>query len=136
MSDGDLRAIFRRNLPKVAWSTIETAAVEPGVPDANGCYNGVEFWVENKRTDAWAVEVKPSQVAWHRLRHSKGGRTFFAVRRQNGSADELYIIRGRYAEQLRQGGIRACPHLVKTEGGPARWSWGAVLDALLRRGEK
>jgi hypothetical protein len=131
--DGELRSIFRKHLPQVGWSTIETGGVEPGVPDANGCYEGVEFWVEHKRTEGWALDVKPSQVAWHKLRQSKGGRTFFAVRRRNGGADELYLIHGSYALRLFNEGLQGCPYLVKSDGGPARWGWAAVLDALMRR---
>jgi hypothetical protein len=135
--DGELRTIFRQHLPMVAWTTIETAAVEPGVPDFEGCYQEIEFWVEMKKTDAWAVEVKPSQVAWHKLRQSKGGRTFFAVRRRSTArglaVDELYLIHGKYAVVLKEEGLEHCPHIMRCEGGPARWTWAAVLDALMRR---
>jgi hypothetical protein len=131
--DGELRTIFRRFLPMVAWSTIETGGVEPGVPDSNGLYNGIEFWVEMKKTDAWAVEVKPSQVAWHKLRQSKRGRTFFAVRRKNGNEDDLYLLSGSHAARLKESGLRDCPAILKTTGGPAKWSWAAILDALIRR---
>jgi hypothetical protein len=128
VSDGDLRKIFRNHLPMVAWSTIETGAVEPGVADLNGLLNGVEFWVENKRTLAYAVEVKPSQVAWHRLRWAKRGRTFFAVRR---CGSELWLIEGRHALQLKDYGLRDCPTLLVADGGPARWPWARVLDLLV-----
>jgi hypothetical protein len=131
--DGELRSIFRKHLPMVAWTTVETGGVEPGVADSNGLYEGIEFWVEHKKTDAWAVEVKPSQVAWHKLRQSKRGRTFFAVRRRNGRADELYLINGTHAERLRVEGLRDCPFILLSAGGPAKWSWAAVLSALLTR---
>jgi hypothetical protein len=117
----------------VAWTTIETAAVEPGVPDFEGCYQEIEFWVEMKKTYAWAVEVEPSQVAWHKLRQSKGGRTFFAVRRKNSEVDELWLIGGQHAELLKEEGLKPCPHIVKCGRGPTRWVWAAVLDALMRR---
>ena len=129
--DGELRTIFRRHLPRVGWTTIETGAVEPGVADANGCYQGVEFWVEGKLTDGYTVEVKPSQVAWHRLRASKGGRTFFAVRRRTARVDDLYMIRGRHAATLKADGLRGCPLALHSEGGPAKWSWPDVLELLM-----
>jgi hypothetical protein len=134
--DGELRTIFRRRLPMVAWSTIETGGVEPGVADSNGLYDGIEFWVEHKKTEAWAVEVKPSQVAWHKLRQSKRGRTFFAVRRstlRGPRVDELYLIGGQHAALLKQEGLKPCPFILKCEGGPANWSWASVLDALIGR---
>jgi hypothetical protein len=120
----------------VAWSTIETGGVEPGVADSNGLYAGVEFWVEHKKTDAWALDVKPSQVAWHKLRQSKGGRTYFAVRRRNDreKCDDLYIISGRYAGKLRSDGLADCPYLLLCRGGPARWDWVSVLETLLALG--
>jgi hypothetical protein len=133
--DGELRTLFRKHLPMVAWSTIETGGVEPGVPDFNGLYEGIEFWVEMKKTDAWAVEVKAAQVGWHKLRQSKLGRTFFAVRRRNAGDDELYLIQGNLAGTLRDKGLRQCPYLIKTTGGPSSWAWAAVLDALIRRRE-
>jgi hypothetical protein len=61
--DGELRQIFRKHLPKVAWSTIETGIVEPGVADLNGCILGKEFWLEMKKTDCNTVIVQASQVA-------------------------------------------------------------------------
>jgi hypothetical protein len=131
--DGELRSIFRKHLPTVAWSTIETGGVEPGVADSNGLYDGIEFWVEHKKTEAWALDVKASQVAWHKLRQSKRGRTFFAVRRMTNEVDDLYLISGRYAERLRELGLRGCPYIVLTSGGPARWGWGAILNALITR---
>jgi hypothetical protein len=131
--DGELRSIFRDHLPMVAWSTIETGGVEPGVADSNGLYDGVEFWVEMKKTLAWALDVKASQVAWHKLRQSKLGRTFFAVRRMHGKTDDLYVIHGKYAERLRTSGLEGCPCLLLCAGGPARWRWPAVLETLITR---
>jgi hypothetical protein len=107
---------------------VETGAVEPGVADMNGCCDGVEFWVEMKATKAWTIDVKASQVAWHKLRQSKGGRTFFAVRRHS---DELYLFSGKEAERLREAGLRGPPALLRSEGGPARWPWEAILKLLL-----
>jgi hypothetical protein len=135
-TDGGLRGLFRLYLPRVAWSTIETGSVEPGVADLNGVIDGVEFWVENKKCEANAVEVKPSQVAWHRLRHYRRGRTFFAVRQMTvHDEDNLYLISGREAEQLKEMGLRGCTVLLKTEGGPTRWDWKKVLRVLTTRHE-
>jgi hypothetical protein len=124
--DGELRKLFRRHLPRVAWSSIETGAVEPGVADMNGCRDGVEVWVEMKKTDGWTVDVKISQVAWHKLRQSRGGRTFFAVRR----GDSLRIFHGRDAESLRAAGLKGTAALLTTDGGPSSWDWAEIEKTL------
>lgn len=130
MSDGGLRKIFRTHLPAVAWSTIETGTVEPGVPDLNGCHGGIEFWVECKATTGWAVEVKKSQVAWHLLRASKWGRTFFAVRQLGAGRDDFHLIEGRHAIPFFDAGLREVPTLFHCAGGPAKWEWGRILKLL------
>jgi hypothetical protein len=139
MSDGELRKAFRKHLPAVHWSSIETGLTEPGVPDLNGCFMDVDFWVENKKTNGWAVGVRPDQVGWH-LRHSKeGGRTFFAVRRmakagpRTVAADSLYIVSGSLARQLMVDGLKRCPILVSCSGGPSRWDWELILAIFLGR---
>jgi len=128
--DGDLRKIFRRHLPQVAWTTIETGHVEPGVPDLQGCHDGVEFWVEMKQTTINIVKVQAAQVAWHTLRHLRGGRTFFAVRRHVRATDELFLIAGREAAKLRAEGLRATSPLLVCGRGPTAWDWGRVLSLL------
>jgi hypothetical protein len=134
MSDGELRKQFRAHLPAVHWSSIESGLTEPGVPDLNGCVEGVDFWVENKKTKAWAVQVQSVQVGWH-LRHTKdGGRTFFAIRRmakvgpRKAAADELYIVDGMFARELMKSGLKGTPIIASFSGGPARWNWNIILS--------
>jgi hypothetical protein len=134
MSDGELRKQFRAHLPAVHWSSIESGLTEPGVPDLNGCYDGVDFWVENKKTKAWAVQVQPVQIGWH-LRHAKeGGRTFFAIRRmakvgpRKVAADDLYIVYGRHVRRLSEEGLQRCPIIASFSGGPARWNWPIIVS--------
>jgi hypothetical protein len=132
--DGGLRTLFRKHLPTVQWSTIETATAEPGMPDLNGCWQGVDIWVEAKLTSGYSVLVKPSQVAWHTLRAANGGRSFFAVRRTKPFRhDELYLVRGNHAGKLRGLGLSAVPHACMSSGGPANWDWDRVLKVLVAR---
>lgn len=137
--DGGLRALFRERLPQVHWQSIETAGTGRGVPDSNGCYAGVEFWVEYKVTDGYAVELRPEQVGWHCQRSRAGGRTFVAVRRRclagprKAAADELWLLPGRLAREVRSMGLRELPDdfvLGAWTGGPAKWDWGEVLRLL------
>jgi hypothetical protein len=130
--DGNLRRIFRTNIRAVHWVSIESPSTEPGIPDLNGCYNGVEFWVENKLTHGFAVSnILPEQIGWHLRRVRAGGRTFVAVRRSKPRVDELYIIAGSNIARLAEAGLTATPLLGKWAGGPARWGWSDILPLFL-----
>jgi hypothetical protein len=136
MSDGDLRAIFRRRLPSFDWLSIETALTEAGVPDSNFCCNGVEGFIEHKRTMGWTVPLRPAQVGWILRRTRAGGRVFIAVRRMSVSrrpADELWLIHGWAAKEAKAGGLKKLPRLSLIgcwEGGPGAWPWDRVAAAL------
>lgn len=141
MPDGNLRPIFREKL-RVGfhWQSIETGGTGRGVPDSNYCCAGVEGWVEFKRTSGWDVPLRPEQVGWLVRRHMAGGRVFVAVRRQHRGGprlgdpvDELWLLRGGSARELVSGGLRSGVGVVGVwSGGPARWGWEAVREALVR----
>jgi hypothetical protein len=139
MSDGDLRAIFRRRLPTFDWLSIETALTEAGVPDANGCINGTEVWVEHKKTLGWTVTLRPAQVGWILRRTRAGGRVFIAVRRMSlpgkrrKAADELWLIKGAYAREAKTLGLKGLPGEAVCgvwHDGQSHWRWDAVAVAL------
>lgn len=71
--------LLRRNMPEVHWQRIENVA-GTGVPDVNGCLDGIEFWIECKIGKAGSFEIRPDQIAWHTKRVNKGGRCFVVVR--------------------------------------------------------
>lgn len=145
--DGGLRQLFRQHLPKMHWQSIEVAAIAKGVPDCNCCYQGVEFWVENKRSNAYTIGLRPEQVAWLDRRARNGGTVFIAVRRitkrgprRGAAADELWLLDGRAARAIGRLNslqmVRAIrPELVLCveEGGPTRWQWSSVGAALVRK---
>lgn len=123
--DGELRKLFRQNLPHFHWTAIETWPVSHGVPDMNYCApGGVEGWVEAKKIKGWKIPWKPPylQVAWHDRRARVGGRTFFAVRRDQA----LYLVRGCNAKILLEQGLRGTPWAGSWEGGPAKWNWAEI----------
>lgn len=137
--DGGLRQIFRQRLPAVHWQSIEVPAIQKGVPDCNGCYDGKDFWSENKLTHGWTIGLRPEQAAWLAKRARAGGTARIAVRRvikagpRKGSAvDQLWILDGADALKI----IRA--NTLQTnasvlgfwDGGPSRWQWPEVLAAL------
>ncbi len=139
--DGGLRSLFRKNLLAVDWLSVETAATEGGVPDSNGCLGGAEFWVEHKSTDGWTPAVCPAQVGWALRRARHGGRVFFAVRRvhpggrhRGPAVDELWLVAGAAARELKSRGLRGLPRgavLGHWHDGPSRWDWGAILRVLV-----
>ena len=138
--DGDLRKTFRQHLPRVDWQAIETAMTGGGVPDVNYCVDGFEGWIENKRSTGWAVKIRPEQIGWieRRLRH--GGHILLAIRRQlpagprrGPAVDELWLFRGAAIRAIRDGGLNASKASDRHgvwDGGPGRWDWGAVLEAM------
>ena len=48
VTDGNLRQLEMRYIRDCHWQSVETWSTGQGVPDVNGCIDGVEFWVENK----------------------------------------------------------------------------------------
>jgi len=112
MIDGGLRKLFHSKLRGFHWQTIESGLTGRGVPDSNFCGNGIEGWVEFKKTAVWAVGLRPEQIGWHLKRARAGGRTFIAVRRiheggprKGPPVDQLWIFPGRMAEELATTGI-------------------------------
>lgn len=133
-SDGGLRPLLRRHLPRVHWTTVESGALAPGTPDCEGCWGGTSFWIECKATAAWAVRIRPEQVGWHLRRARAGGRSYFLTRRSTASgADELWLHRGSEAALLSAGGLRQADPLLVSEGGPVGWDWERLLAQLTRR---
>lgn len=139
-TDGGLRKTLAGHLrvPDWHWTMVETGAMEAGVPDLHYASRGAAGWIETKWTDAWAVDVRPHQVAWNVSYSRAGGRSWFAVRRlgttlRDGAYDELWILRGSAAPELQDHGLRLPSQLVvcRCSGGPESWDWG-LLAAVLR----
>lgn len=145
-SDGGLRPLFRQHVTGCDWQSVETAITGGGVPDSNYCLvgddgSGVEGWVEFKQTSGWAVTLRPEQVGWITRRCRYGGRVFIAVRRQNAGGvrrgdpvDELWLLRGSYARELLDRGLKHGPAeaiLGRWMGGPSQWDWDSVRHHLL-----
>ncbi len=138
--DGGLRALFRQHLPEVDWQSIETPMTGGGVPDSNYCVDGFSGWIEHKKTDGWAVEVKIAQVGWIERRIRHGGRVLVAVRRKlpagprrGPAVDELYLFRGAAIRNLKDRGLMGVldDHVIGSwHSGPQRWDWGAVLRGM------
>lgn len=132
MQDGGVRLLLRKHMPTAQWTAIETGATAAGVPDSEYCFpGGIAGWVEAKRSWAYAVKIRPAQVAWIGRRSRLGGRVHVAIRRTNKSADELYLVPGRDVVVLRDEGLTARDYWPMWVGGPARWDWEAVQKILM-----
>jgi hypothetical protein len=130
VSDDGLRALLRKNLRGVHWTTIETGAAQRGVPDLHGCCDG-GFWVECKSVRrGWRIKFQPSQVGWLLTEERHGGRTFVAVRRRVKAADELWLFSGQWARELHDDDMREALVFTVESGGPARWDWSRVAELL------
>lgn len=132
-ADGDLRRIFRKYLPQVHWVSIETGACAPGTPDSNYCTRGVEGWIEYKQTTGRSVTLRPMQIAWLDKRGREGGRVLVAVRRRTADTDELWLLDGAKAREIRRAGLDISKSytLGVWFGGPSLWPWGDVLSVLV-----
>jgi hypothetical protein len=130
-TDGGLRQLERTSLLGAQWTSIETGATAGGVPDMEYCYpGGLQGWVENKRTLAWAVKVRPAQIGWILRRVRMGGRVWIATRRMNGKDDQLYVHHGKHIEEISDNGISIVKPLLLSSGGPAKWDWPAFEQIL------
>jgi hypothetical protein len=128
MSDGELRRLFRRHLPTFDFVSIETGLTAAGVPDLNFCRDGVEGWIECKRSDAWRVRIEAAQVGWAERRLIHGGRVFAAVRRRR---EELWLYSGWALRPLLSQRLDEVTPLGWWAGGPGRWDWEEVSVLLL-----
>lgn len=130
--DGGLRKLFIRHLPDAQWTSIETGATAQGVPDAEYCFpQGLQGFVEHKRTLGWAVTVRPEQVGWLKRRARMGGRCFIAVRQLGTGRDDLWLIRGEHASLVAKEGLSSTSFPSVSMGhGPDRWDWDLVRRVL------
>jgi hypothetical protein len=131
-NDGGLRKLFSEKIAGVHWQPIETGGTGRGIPDMNGCRDEREIWIEFKKSDHWAVEVRPEQVAWIERRYRHGGRCYVAVRRAD---DELWLLAHGAARWLAtpRRSLKDVPEaliLGRWTGGLRAWDWEAV-EALL-----
>jgi Holliday junction resolvase len=125
-TDGGLRKMFRKRLPGVHWTTIETGIVERGVPDMHGTWKGKSFWIENKRARGLEISLRPSQIGWLLRNARSGGTAFIAVRK----GKTLWLLYGGYARTLARKGLRKVPRAALAGCWPAPWPWPAILAIL------
>lgn len=135
--DGGLRNIFRHKLRSWQWTTIETGPVSPGTPDSEFfSTEGVQGWIEYKKTDIYFVHFRDFQVPWIMRRARMGGNVWLAIRRTPHSikemnSDELWLIPGKYAYDVQEGGLNnPAVGAYIWNGGPDGWNFDDVALAL------
>ena len=69
----------------------------PGIPDVNGCYKGIEFWIELKVIKGNSLQLSKFQKAWIYERTKSGGKVFVLARPLFGSV--LKVFEGSNAIQ-------------------------------------
>tara|TARA_A100001515_G_scaffold47868_1_gene37836 strand:+ start:310 stop:633 length:324 start_codon:yes stop_codon:yes gene_type:complete len=62
----------------------------PGVPDVNGCYKGLEFWIELKVIKGNSLRLSKFQKAWIYERTKSGGKVFVLARPLKGSVLKVF----------------------------------------------
>lgn len=95
----DLWKTLRKNLPQVHWQRIEGLSM-PGIPDVNGCCNGVEVWIELKIVPYYKIDLTMPQCTWLRKRVEAGGHTYVLAERHR----IIRVWRGIHAFGLRDMG--------------------------------
>lgn len=135
--DDNLRSIIKDHLRHIDWQSIESALTGGGIPDLNGCCDGVEAWVECKRASAWTVKIRPAQIGWSKKRIRHGGRVLLAIRkrhdggaRRGAAVDEFFLFNGELMHEINQNGFQSYAPRVHEKGGPSRWDWSAIQQAI------
>lgn len=137
MIDGGLGKEFQKHLPRFHWQRIESGLTGLGIPDLNGCKNGIEFWIENKCVRVGhKIKFQPGQVGWIERRRRNGGKVFIAVRyqipggpRRGPAIDDIRLFSGNDVRAL-DTDPRGVRPLLSGQGGPSNWPWGLVESYL------
>ena len=113
---------IKKALPNVHFQRIETN-IALGVPDVNGCYQGIEFWLELKVKKGKQTPLTKYQKAWIVKRASHGGKVFIINFDLGQRAVKLYdynscVNRDPFATLP----VSHFPHPV---------SWPAVLNKII-----
>lgn len=138
MADGELRKLVQANIKGPHWQAIETGGTGRGIPDLEGCWQGVSVWIEMKLTGGYTAGLRPEQIGWIHRRSRAGGRVFVMVRRKwaegfrrGPAGDEVWLIEGQWVELLAEGGLKEVEKqgLVryKGSGGPKNWHWERIM---------
>src|SRR4051812_50147005 len=106
-------------MPQPHFQRIETGGIARGVPDFNGCYGGVDVWIENKWTLGWVVKMRPAQVGWIERRSRAGGRCFVAGCPTGRKREDLWVFKsGAGPAPIERARVRQIPESTPGPLGP------------------
>lgn len=91
-----LRRALCEQLTNCHWQPIEAGQVGGGIPDLNGCFQGVEIWLELKIQKGNIIGVTPRQATWLMRRAEAGGRCFVLA----ANPTHLALYKGADARKL------------------------------------
>lgn len=124
MKESAFWQLVKKNLPNTHLQRIETGGTGRGIPDVNGCHNGVEFWVELKVVNAGKkIRLRPEQIGWLVKRSIHGGRSFVLVRAPDA---QIYLYPGKDAREVLEEGLRREPILCLAKP----YDWPKLLAFL------
>ena len=125
MKESSFWQLIRKNLSNVHLQRIETGGTGRGIPDFNGCSDGVEFWVELKVVNAGKkIGLRPEQVGWLIQRTRHGGNTYILVRTPDA---QIYLYPGKDAREVMDEGLRRAPLLCLQKP----YDWEALQTTLV-----
>ena len=112
--------------------------VMAGPPDVNGCYKGVEFWLELKHKDAVpardstpifreGVGLRPEQVVWLHRRARHGGRCWILGR----AGESIWLVHGRHAKAFNDAGYLQLVELSDWWWNGKKVDWKGLLSTIV-----
>lgn len=119
---------------KVHWTRIESRA-GPGVPDVNGCYKGLEVWLELKLSRGNRVLLSEFQTNWIDRRIAAGGVAWIIVLPivqrppeyfPSGSKPPILLYFGDQARGVMEQGIALRPRAMLC----APYDWDAFVRTV------
>lgn len=101
MSEARFRIRLVRELRELGHIQPIESVTGPGIPDLNGCIEGVDFWIELKYFKKWPKKNFKSKLSeyqklWLRTRWKNGGQAYYLAQIEK----DYLLISGKYAMQL------------------------------------
>lgn len=77
-----------------------------GIPDVNGCINGVDFWLELKSKEIKNCGLSKHQINWHTDRLAAGGKVFILLFSPLQKSLKILQINPKWVDDVLDPGIK------------------------------